>query len=550
MDALVSRHVPVRVLAHIGKLNDCFGQFLVRRICDSGACREIQPQARWRALLGATLSGRFAAMRDARACFASDTTHMTTDSKGVPPPTDVSQAPKPSGAVFLSYASEDAAAAERIATTLRAAGIEVWFDKSELRGGDLWDRKINEQIHRCRLFMPIVSATTEARVEGYFRREWKLAVDRTHDLSERVAFLVPVVIDSTPELMADVPDAFRRVQWTRLPAGETPLAFVDRVRRLLLPAAAAEPAGARPTTGAVSVATPSNARPRPLRLGAIAAVVAGVLLVGGYALWRALSATGVGNVRTAAPAEIGLPAHTVAVLPFENISADPNDGFLATGIAESVLHRLASVKRLSVIARTSSFTFRGHNVDARDIGRRLNARYLVEGSVQRAGERLRVTAQLLDASSGSDVWSLRFERRMGDIFELEDEISGKVTDALAVSLQESAGNSTPRRTPNLDAYLSYLEGRSLLSTFKIADAQVGIERLRLIHANDSKVGLNSFVDRHENIGRGQLGEQAFVQMLAHPALSGLPWVLEVPGYDDKGPDRQNLEDLKRLAGRG
>ena len=226
------------------------------------------------------------------------------------------------------------------------------------------------------------------------------------------------------------------------------------------------------------MATPSNARPRPLRLGAIAAVVAGVLLVGGYALWRALSATGVGNVRTAAPAEIGLPAHTVAVLPFENISADPNDGFLATGIAESVLHRLASVKRLSVIARTSSFTFRGHNVDARDIGRRLNARYLVEGSVQRAGERLRVTAQLLDASSGSDVWSLRFERRMGDIFELEDEISGKVTDALAVSLQESAGNSTPRRTPNLDAYLSYLEGRSLLSTFKIADAQVGIERLR------------------------------------------------------------------------
>ena len=78
---------------------------------------------------------------------------------------------------------------------------------------------------------------------------------------------------------------------------------------------------------------------------------------------------------------------------------------------------------------------------------------------------------------------------------------------------------------------------------------MGIERLKLIHANDSKVGLGSAVDRHENIGRGLLGEQAFERMLAHPMLAPLPWVLEVPGYDDKGPDLQNVLDLKRLAGR-
>jgi deoxyribonuclease IV len=78
---------------------------------------------------------------------------------------------------------------------------------------------------------------------------------------------------------------------------------------------------------------------------------------------------------------------------------------------------------------------------------------------------------------------------------------------------------------------------------------LGIERLRLIHANDSKVGLGSAVDRHENIGRGMLGEEAFRRMLANPVLSRLPWVLEVPGYDDKGPDLQNVRDLKRLAGR-
>jgi deoxyribonuclease-4 len=78
---------------------------------------------------------------------------------------------------------------------------------------------------------------------------------------------------------------------------------------------------------------------------------------------------------------------------------------------------------------------------------------------------------------------------------------------------------------------------------------IGLDRLKLIHANDSKVGLGSAVDRHENIGKGHLGEEAFVKMLSHPALKDVPWVLEVPGYDNKGPDLQNVLDLKRLAGR-
>src|SRR5215469_16139152 len=132
-----------------------------------------------------------------------------------------SGAPLPAGAVFLSYASEDAAAAERIATALRTAGIEVWFDQSELRGGDAWDRKIREQIHDCRLFIPVISANSERRDEGYFRREWTLAADRTRDMAHKRAFLVPVVIDHTPERGASVPEKFHELQWTRLPHGET-----------------------------------------------------------------------------------------------------------------------------------------------------------------------------------------------------------------------------------------------------------------------------------------------------------------------------------------
>jgi hypothetical protein len=98
---------------------------------------------------------------------------------------------EPSHAVFLSYASQDAEAAQKICEALRAAGIEVWFDQSELRGGDAWDRRIREQIHDCRLFIAVISAHTEARDEGYFRREWKLAVDRTHDMDEHKSFPRP-----------------------------------------------------------------------------------------------------------------------------------------------------------------------------------------------------------------------------------------------------------------------------------------------------------------------------------------------------------------------
>lgn len=136
-------------------------------------------------------------------------------------------------AVFLSYAAQDAEAAQRLCATLRASGIEVWFDQSELRGGDVWDQKIRSEIRDCALFIPIISVNTQARLEGYFRREWKLAVARTHDMADDKPFLVPVVIDGTKDQDARVPEQFRAVQWTYTPAGEMSTAFVQRVLQLL-----------------------------------------------------------------------------------------------------------------------------------------------------------------------------------------------------------------------------------------------------------------------------------------------------------------------------
>jgi serine/threonine protein kinase/tetratricopeptide (TPR) repeat protein len=141
---------------------------------------------------------------------------------------------EPAKAVFLSYASQDVEAAKRVRDALRGAGVEVWFDQSELVGGDAWDRKIRNQINECALFISVISANTQVRLEGYFRIEWKLAAERTHAMAAARPFLIPVVIDATPDAAAHVPPEFKAVQWTRLPQGATPEPFVQRIQALLL----------------------------------------------------------------------------------------------------------------------------------------------------------------------------------------------------------------------------------------------------------------------------------------------------------------------------
>jgi len=156
-------------------------------------------------------------------------------------------------AVFISYASEDTEAAGRIAASLHGAGIEVWLDKGELRSGDAWDQKIRRQIRDCTLFIPLISANTQARTEGYFRLEWHLADQRTQLMARSRPFLLPVCIDDTVEKHAEVPESFSLAQWTRLPGGETSAAFVERVSRLL--AAEQQPAAAGTAPGSLSAAT-------------------------------------------------------------------------------------------------------------------------------------------------------------------------------------------------------------------------------------------------------------------------------------------------------
>jgi tetratricopeptide (TPR) repeat protein len=184
------------------------------------------------------------------------------------------------GAVFLSYSSDDTNAAARICMKLRAADIEVWFDQSDLRGGDAWDQKIRRQIKDCALFIPVISASTQARQEGYFRLEWRLADQRTHLMGRHKAFIVPVAIDETSDSGADVPESFLSVQWTRLPDGETSVAFTVTVKHLLLGDRAPE----NKEVGKNAPAVPPEAQ-KPTRIWLVPVLIGAAAIIA-VALWR------------------------------------------------------------------------------------------------------------------------------------------------------------------------------------------------------------------------------------------------------------------------
>jgi hypothetical protein len=139
----------------------------------------------------------------------------------------------PADAVFISYAREDLAAVQRLKAGFDAAGVRTWFDLDRLESGDDYDRKIRGNIARCSFFIPVISANTQRRLEGYFRREWSYAVDRMRGMADGAVFVLPVAIDGTGEAEAVVPEKFKAVHFARLPGGEPVPEFVHRLEELL-----------------------------------------------------------------------------------------------------------------------------------------------------------------------------------------------------------------------------------------------------------------------------------------------------------------------------
>jgi TolB-like protein len=364
-----------------------------------------------------------------------------------------------SKAIFLSYASQDAEAAERICDALRAAGLEVWFDQNELRGGDAWDASIRKKIKECVLFVPIISTNTESRSEGYFRLEWKLAVDRSHLMADDRTFLLPVVIDDTPETMARVPDRFRERQWTRLPGGVTPAAFAERVQWLLS-------GGAAPS---VPVAPP--------------------------------------RVVPAAASAATVPAHeppSIAVLPFVNRSHDEEDEYFSDGLADELLNVLAKIRGLRVAARSSAFTFKGKGATVAEVGHALNVATVLEGSVRKAGNRMRISVQLVKVADGYQLWSETYDRTLEDLFAVQDDIAQSVVKELRTTLLGEAADAkagkevtaavaaaVKGRATDPEAHRLYLQARHFIDRFTREDTANGIVYLKQALARDPDFALAS-----------------------------------------------------------
>jgi TolB-like protein/Flp pilus assembly protein TadD len=194
------------------------------------------------------------------------------------------------------------------------------------------------------------------------------------------------------------------------------------------------------------------------------ALLMALLVAGTGATWwfgRTTVATTEESAAVVAPQEPAAPDRSIAVLPFTNLSGDPKQEFLSDGLSDTLIQQLSQVPELKVVARSSSFRFKGQNADLVRVGRELHVGAILEGSVQRSGKRIRVGASLVDARNGSNFWSKTFDRQADDIFGIQDEIAAEVLKALRIILLSNAmSRQTVSPYRNLPAYEAYLQGRA------------------------------------------------------------------------------------------
>jgi adenylate cyclase len=200
---------------------------------------------------------------------------------------------------------------------------------------------------------------------------------------------------------------------------------------------------------------------RGLRV-ALAAVIVLLLIVGGLLIWR----TAFPPVQVASVEKMAFPLPdkpSIAVLPFDNLSGDPEQEYFSDGLTEEIISALGSVPKLFVIARNSTFTYKNKPVKVQQVAEDLGVRYVLEGSVRKSGDKVRITAQLIDALDGHHLWAKRYDRNLSDIFAVQDELTKEIITAMQVKLTEGEqARATARGTDNLEAYLKCLQANELV----------------------------------------------------------------------------------------
>ena len=310
--------------------------------------------------------------------------------------------------VFISYASPDRSIADAVCGALERAGMTCWIAPRDVSPGEFYAEAIVRAIDAAKVMVLVLSQ--DAAASPHVVREIERATSKgRHVVSFRLD------LGPMPPALEYFLNASHWIDASASGITATLPKLIDAVKRLLTPAS-------------VPAAAPSIRREN--------------LPIPGMASAKAIA-----------------HANSIAVLPFANMSADQDQEYFSDGLAEEIINLLAQIPDLKVIARTSAFAFRGKEQDIRGIADTLGVTHVLEGSVRRAGNRLRITGQLIDAADGAHLWSERYDRELSDIFAIQDEISTAIVGALHVKL--SQGSARDRYTPNLAAYEAYLKATYL-----------------------------------------------------------------------------------------
>jgi adenylate cyclase len=313
--------------------------------------------------------------------------------------------------IFLSYNREDQAVARRFAETFEAQGFSVWWDAT-LRSGEAYDQVTEKALRTAKA---VVVLWSKRSVESRWVRAEATLADRNKTL-------VPVMIEPCDRpIMFELTQTAELSHWQGDAADKAWVAFVGDVRGFVEAGTGTKPSDpGAPAVAAQSTASPITAASRPSKV-------------------------------------------SIVVLPFANMSGDAEQEYFSDGISEDIITDLSKVSTLWVAARNTAFTFKGKHVDVPQVAKQLNVTHVLEGSVRKAGNRVRITAQLIDGATGGHVWAERYDRDLSDIFAVQDEISEAIVAALKVTLFPAEKKAiTERGTDNVEAYDKYLRARALV----------------------------------------------------------------------------------------
>ena len=348
--------------------------------------------------------------------------------------------------VFVSYASADAAVAASIVEHLERSGLKCWMAPRDVKPGAPYAAAIVQAITEAGTLVLVLS--TSSIQSDHVAREIERAASKHKQI---IAFR----IDAAP-LSAELEYFLSKSQWIDVKALGMPTAL----------AKLAEAVGAAPRPAeAVGREKPVGGEGSKAKL---IAVVAAVGLVIGLAAISGVHFFGHRPPRAAIA--VAVTEKSIAVLPFVDMSEKKDQEYFADGMAEEILDLLTKIPGLTVIGRTSSFQFKGKNEDLRTIGAKLNAAYVLEGSVRKSGDQIRITAQLINTKTGAHEWSETYERKVGDALRMQQDIAVSIARALQMTVE--AASISGSGALNSDAYDFYLRG---LHAFDRGD-KLGLEK--------------------------------------------------------------------------